>query len=92
MRACASWSYFHLLSEEQESQFKNAVIALSADAAFMVPDNPEKAAEIFKDILVEIAHVKYYRPKKPRSSQPRVNKSPLNKWQQNKTKKVAVNA
>ena len=80
------------LSEEQESQFKNAVIALSADAAFLVPDNPEKAAEIFKDILVEIARVKYYRPKEPRSSQPRVNKSPLNKWQQNKTKKVAANA
>ena len=80
------------LSEEQEAQFKNAVIALSADAAFLVADNPEKAAEIFKNILVEIARVKYYRLKEPRSSQPRVNKSPLNKWQQNKTKKVAVNA
>ena len=79
-----------LLSGVQESQFKNALLTLASEAAFLAPENPEKAIIIFKQILVEIARVKYYRPKQSRSSQPRVNKSPHNKWKQNKTKNVAA--
>ncbi len=57
-------------SGKKELQFKNAVLTLASEAAFLVPDDPQKAITIFKEILEEIARVKYYRPKKPRSSQP----------------------
>jgi len=77
-------------SEKQEIQFKNAILTLASEAAVLVPDDPEKAIIIFKEILIEIARVKYYRPKKPRSSQPRVNKRPLNKWNQNKIQRSAM--
>ena len=80
------------LKKHQEPQFKNAIITLASEAAFLVPDDPMKAVTIFREVLLEISRVKYYRPKLPRSSQPRVNKSPLNKWKNNKIKKVAANA
>jgi hypothetical protein len=44
--------------------------------------------EIIKEILTEIRRVKY-RSKKPRPSQPRVNKRPVNKWSGAKIKKIA---
>jgi len=47
---------------------------------------------ILQEILKEIAGVKYYRTAKPRASQPRVNKSPSNKWQTGKKKKYSENA
>ena len=65
---------------------------LSSDAALLVPDDPQKAVVIFKELLAEISRVKYYRSKKPRPSQPRVNKGPVNKWNQSKIKKSATNA
>jgi len=61
-------------------QFKNAIMALAAEAAMLVPDDPERAVEIFAEILQAISRVKYYRPKTPRPSQPRVTKRPPNKW------------
>ena len=91
-RCCMAISTYYLLPKRQEVQFKNAVIALAADAALFVPDDPVISIKIFKELLTEIARVKYYRPKKQRPSQPRVNKRPLNKWQQNKRKKSAANA
>lgn len=63
-----------------EFQFKNAVMTLAAEAAILAPDDPEKAVEIFSEILAAIARVKYYRPKSPRASQPRATKGPPNKW------------
>ncbi len=74
---------------EIEPQFKNSVMALAYDAAVLAPDDPEMAIEIFKEVLKEISRVKYYRPKKPRPSQPRVTKRPNNKWVVDKTKKSA---
>jgi len=74
-------------SGKQELQFKNAILTLASDAAFLVADDPQKAAVIFKEILAEISRVKYYRPKHQRASQPRVNKQPVNKWNQSKIKK-----
>ncbi|MCP4104651.1 MAG: IS4 family transposase [Desulfobacteraceae bacterium] len=71
-----------------EFQFKNAVMTLASEAAVLVPDDPEKAAEIFNEILSEIARVKYYRPKIPRPSQPRVCKKPLNKRGDKKLKRI----
>jgi len=79
-------------SGKLELQFKNAIMKLSADAALLVPDDPQTAAAIFKELLAEISRVKYYRPKKPRPPQPRVNKGPVNKWNQSKIKKSAANA
>jgi hypothetical protein len=61
-------------------QFKNALITLAHEAAILVPVNPIAALTIFDDILRSIAKVKYYRPKKPRPSRPRVCKKPPNKW------------
>lgn len=75
------------LSGDTEPQFKNAVMALADEAALLLPDNPKTAATIFKELLVEIARVKYYRPKPPRPSQPRVTKKPASKWCKGKAKK-----
>ena len=63
-----------------EFQYKNAIMTLAAEAAVLAPDDLEKAIEIFSDILVAISRVKYYWPKSSRASQPRVTKSPPNKW------------
>jgi hypothetical protein len=57
-----------------EYQFKNAIMTLAAEAAILAPDDPEIAVEIFSEILDAISRVKYYRPKSPRASQPRVTK------------------
>lgn len=80
------------LSGKQEVQFKNAILTLASDAAILVPNDPESAIKIFKEILLDISRVKYYRPKKPRSYQPRVNKKPLNKWNLTKIKRSAAYA
>jgi hypothetical protein len=79
-------------SGNQELQFKNAILTLASDAAFLVADDPQRATVIFKEILAEISRVKYYRPKHQRASQPRVNKQPTNKWNQSKIKKSTAGA
>lgn len=71
-----------------EFQFKNAIMTLAAEAAILAPDDPDKAIDIFSEILAAIARVKYYRPKSPRASQPRVTKSPPNKWCSGRRKKM----
>ena len=68
------------LDEKQACQFKNAILSLASEAAILLPENPEQALGIFKELLQEIARVKYYPPKTPKPSQPRINKHPLNKW------------
>jgi hypothetical protein len=73
-----------------EPQFKNAIMTLASDLAVLVPKDPETAVEILVEIMTEIRRVKYYRPKTPRPSRPRVCKRPLNKWAQGKTKKLAM--
>ncbi len=71
-------------------QFKNATISLAQDAALLTAENLETAVQIFQELLVEISRVKYYKPKKPRQSFPRVSRKPINKWRQNRAKKIAV--
>ncbi len=71
-----------------EFQFKNAIMTLAAEAAILAPDDPEKAVEIFSEILAAISRVKYYRPKSPRASRPRVTKRPPNKWCSGRRKKM----
>ena len=63
-----------------EPQFKNAVLVLSADAFVLIPQDPHQSLQIFKELLEQIAQVKYYRPLKKRPAQPRVCKKPPNKW------------
>jgi Transposase DDE domain len=71
-----------------EFQFKNAIMTFAAEAAILAPDDPEKAVEIFSEILAAISRVKYYRPKSPRASRPRVTKRPPNKWCSGRRKKM----
>ncbi|MBU4068224.1 MAG: hypothetical protein KKH17_08030 [Proteobacteria bacterium] len=71
---------------EQEMQFKNAILTIASEAALLVPENPRKAIEIFNEVIIEISRVKYYRPKIPRSAQPRVTKKSVNKWRGNNKK------
>ncbi len=68
------------LTEKQTCQFKNAILALAAEAAILVPEDPEHALQIFTELLQEMARVKYYPPKTPRPPQPRIKKHPLNTW------------
>ncbi len=67
-------------SSTAEFQFKNAIMTLAGEAAVLAPDDPDKAVAILSEILAAISRVKYYRPKRPRVSQPRVTKRPNNKW------------
>jgi hypothetical protein len=76
-------------SDAGECQFKNAILVLASEAAILVPDNPEKAAAIFSEILEQIAAVRYHRPKKHRPSQPRVTKRAHNKWCNSRPGKLA---
>ena len=71
-----------------QPQLKNAVMALAREAALLTPSNPDTAMAIFRELIDEIRRVKHYRSKFPREPQPRVNKSPVNKWQQNRAKQV----
>ena len=78
--------------ERIKPQSKNAIMTLAAEAAVLAADDPERAIQIFQDILTELRRVKYYRPETPRPSQPRVTKRNINKWAVSKTKKVTANA
>lgn len=80
------------LEPHQEAQFKNAINALAAEAAWLVSANPVKAVIIFEELLREIARVKYYRPKQKRPPQARINKSPINKWKIYRAKELRKNA
>lgn len=79
----------NLKRDAGQCQFKNAIVVLASEAAVLVPDNPQKAATIFSEILNQISAVKYYRPKTPRPSQPRVTKRAHNKWCNNRPGKLA---
>jgi len=70
-------------------QFKNATISLAKEAALLTAENPEVALQVFNELLIEISRVKYYKPKNPRKSYPRVSRKPINKWQQDKSKRIA---
>jgi len=75
-------------NRQVEPQFKHAIMTLASDAALLAPEKPEVAIAIFQEVLTEIARVKYYRPKNPRPPTPRVSRRPINKWQQDRTRKL----
>jgi len=75
---------------ESEPQFKNAIMTIASDMAVFVSKDPLLTVEIFEEILTEIRRVRYYWAKKPRPSQPRVCKRPLNKWAEAKIKNLTI--
>lgn len=72
-----------------EPQFKHTVMSLAMEAFILTKWDPVKTIEIFQEIIIEIKRVKYYPPKSPRPSQPRVSKQPKNRWTLDKKKKLA---
>lgn len=72
---------------EKESQFKNAVNALAPEILLLVVDKPQIALQLFRELLKEIARVKYYRSKTKRPSQPRITKRRANEWIINRNKR-----
>jgi len=76
-------------SEQAQPQFKHAIITLASEAALLTPRCPDVALGIFQELLREIARVRYYRPKVPRPSAPRLSKHPVNKWRLEKTQRMA---
>jgi hypothetical protein len=75
-------------SSPGELQFKHTIMTLASEAAVLVPEDPRRAAHIFREILDEISRVQYYRPKVPKPSQPRATKKPPNKWCFDRRKKL----
>jgi len=74
--------------QKSQPQFKNAVMALAADAALLASECPEAAIAIFQEVLNEITRVRYYPPKSQRPSPPRVSKQRISKWQQGRAEKL----
>lgn len=73
-----------------QPQLKNAIQSLAREAALLTPRDPLVALALFGELIAAIHHEKYYKPKEPRPPQPRVNKAPPNKWQQNRASKMAT--
>ena len=69
-------------------QLKNALMRFALDAALLMPAHPAHALVILQELLEAIRQVKYYKPKAPRPSRPRVNKHPPNKWQADRQQKL----
>src|SRR5215470_8727002 len=73
-----------------ERGLKNALRCFARDAALLMPAHPGHALVILQELLHAIRQVKYYKPKSPRPSRPRVNKHPVNKWQSDRQKKLNI--
>lgn len=69
-------------------QLKNACVTLAHGAALLTVCDPRMAALLLEDLLDLIARVRYYAPRRMRPNQPRVNKSPPNKWIEGRAKRA----
>jgi len=69
-------------------QLKNALMRFARDAALLMPAHIGPALVILQELLHAIRQVKYYKPKSPRPTRPRVNKHPANKWQSDRQRKL----
>jgi len=63
--------------------------ALASEVVVFTAAYPEIARSVFRELLEEIARVQHYHPKRPRKPYPRVSRKPINKWQQDKSKRIA---
>ena len=75
---------------KQRLSFKNAIMALGQDVAMLVADDPLRALEQFAELVEQIGKVKYYHPKNPRPSPPRVSKRTINKWIKGRADRMVV--
>jgi len=75
-------------AKNAKPQFKHAVITFSNEIVILCSENPSIAIDFFKELLEDIARVRYYKSKKERKSQPRVCKKAINKWAIAKNKKL----
>jgi hypothetical protein len=73
-------------------RIKNAVKSFAREVAFLVSIDSEKAFTVFQELLNAIRRVKYYHSTASKSSKSRVNKGAVNKWQEDRRKKIAVAA
>ncbi len=69
-------------------QFKHAIITLASEAALLTPTCPDVALGIFQELLRAIERVRYYPPKIPRPSAPRVSKQPMHPWRSEKSQRM----
>jgi hypothetical protein len=71
------------------------VITLASEAALLAAEHPHIAVGLFKELLFkelldEIARVRYYPPKTPRPPCPRICKKSINKWQRARTEQLVL--
>lgn len=71
-------------------QVKNACVTLAHGAALLTVRDPRTAARLLEDLLDLIARVRYYAPRRIRPNQPRINKSPPNKWIEGRAKRAGA--
>lgn len=76
------------IEKGKEPQFKNSIMKLAKETALFVSKKMKWVKEVFFCLLERIKETLYYRPKKKRDTYPRVTKQPVNKWIQNKCKKL----
>jgi hypothetical protein len=62
-------------------QLKNAVLSTGSTIGIFIQTYSSKIEKLFVQLLKQISKVLYYKPKKERMSQARINKSARNKWQ-----------
>jgi len=75
-------------NKSAEPQFKHAVKTFANEIAVLTAEKPNIAIDIFKELLHDIARIRYYKPKTKPKSQPRISKMPVNKWTVDKIKKL----
>lgn len=62
------------------AQRKHAAVSLAREASLLVPEDPAAALAYFDELLIAMARIQYYRPKRARPSMPRITKAARNKW------------
>jgi len=62
------------MAPKPEPQFEHTIMALGQDVTMLVTNDPLRTLEHFTELLEQIGKEKYYRPKHPRPSAPRVTK------------------
>ena len=73
-------AYENTDNQTAESQFKHAVNTFANDIALLTAERPKVAIEIFKELLQDIARIRYYKAKTKRQSELKLSKKPWNKW------------
>jgi hypothetical protein len=70
-------------------QYKHAIQILALHAAVLTSNNPQRAYDMFTELLNSIQRIKTYPHRKERASQPRICKKPPNKWSLHRGKKLS---